>query len=304
MQKKIIILGVTGSIGKSTLQVVKKHRDKFIIVAASAHSNEQELISVSKDFNIPVLVLSGRKAKSPIINYSGKDSIINMLMETEADIVVNGVAGADGLLPSIVSLQTGKDLALANKETIVMAGKLIMQLAEDSGRKIIPVDSEHSAIFHLLQNRNINSVNEIILTASGGPFRLTPLENFSKITLEDALQHPTWDMGKKITVDSATMANKGLEIIEAHVLFSFPGEKIKVLIHPESIVHSLIRSTDASMYAQISNPDMKVPIANALFYPLLADSPFGKLNLAEKSLNFFEAYKIIVKLKLKANTTQ
>ncbi len=289
MRKKIIILGVTGSIGQGTLDVIRKNGSKFNIIAASAHFNEQKLISISKEFNIPFLALSGRKSNNSIIKFSGKNSILHMLEETEADIVLNGIAGAEGLPPSIVSLKSGKDLALANKETIVMAGRLIMKLAKDSGRKILPVDSEHSAIFNLLENRNINSVKEIILTASGGPFRLTDLSDFSKITLEDALQHPTWDMGRKITIDSATMANKGLEIIEAHGLFSFPGEKIKVLIHPESRVHSLIRLSDASMYAQISNPDMKIPIANALFYPSLINSTFGELNLAGKSLNFFEA---------------
>ncbi len=289
MHKKIIILGATGSIGQGVLEVIRKNSDKFDIVAASAHFNDQKLMNISREFNIPFLVLSGRETNNPLINYSGRDSILQMLKETEADIVINGIAGAEGLTPSIVALKTGKDLALANKETIVMAGSLIMQLAKDLGRKIIPVDSEHSAIFYLLENRNINSVKEIILTASGGPFRLTPLKDFPKITLEDALKHPTWDMGKKITIDSATMANKGLEVIEAHILFSFPGKNIKVLIHPESRVHSLIRCSDASMYAQISNPDMKIPIGNALFYPSFIDSPFGELNLAGKSLNFFEA---------------
>lgn len=289
MKKKIIILGATGSIGKGTLEVVRTNKDKFEITAISAHNNEKELISISREFNVPVLVISGRNTRNPAINYSGIMSIINMLNNTEADIVVNGIAGSDGLMPSVVSLQSGKDLALANKETIVMAGKLIMNLAQSLQKKILPVDSEHSAIFHLLENRNMNSVKEIILTASGGPFRQTPIQDFSNITLEDALKHPTWNMGKKITIDSATMANKGLEVIEAHELFSIPGDKIKVLIHPESRVHSLIRTNDSSMFAQISNPDMKVPIGNALFYPELMKSSFGDLNLSDKSLTFFEA---------------
>ncbi|MCK5153783.1 MAG: 1-deoxy-D-xylulose-5-phosphate reductoisomerase [Spirochaetales bacterium] len=289
MKKQIIILGATGSIGKETLEVVRQNRDKFKIVAISAHNNENGLITISKEFNIPVLVLSGKDTNNSKINFSGNMSIINMLNNTDADIVVNGIAGSDGLMPSVTALQSGKDLALANKETIVMAGKLIMNLAAGLQKKIIPVDSEHSAIFHLLENRNLNTVKEIILTASGGPFRETDLNDFTKITLNDALKHPTWDMGKKITIDSATMANKGLEVIEAHGLFSLSGDRIKVLIHPESRVHSLIRTTDASMFAQISNPDMKTPIGNALFYPELMSSSFGDLNLANSSLTFFEA---------------
>lgn len=289
MQKNIIILGATGSIGKGTLDVIEENSDKFKIVAITAHNNTEKLIEISNKFNVPILVISGRKSKNPLIQYSGKNSILKMLENTEADIVVNGIAGSEGLMPSVLTLKSGKNLALANKETIVMAGKLIMNLALKYRKKILPVDSEHSAIFHLLENRNMNTVKEIILTASGGPFRQIPLNEFSNITLKDALKHPTWEMGKKITIDSATMANKGLEVIEAHGLFSLSGDKIKVLIHPESQVHSLIRTTDASMFAQISNPDMKIPIGNALFYPELMKSTFGDLKLADKTLTFFEA---------------
>ncbi len=288
MRKKIIILGVTGSIGKGTLDVIRENRDIFEISAISAHNSSEALINISNEFD-PILVLSGRDSNDTKITYSGIGSIIKMLENTEADIVVNGIAGSDGLMPSVTSLLSGKNLALANKETIVMAGKLIMNLAGNLGKKIIPVDSEHSAIFHLLENRDPDSVEEIILTASGGPFRLLPLDNFNKITLEDSLKHPTWAMGRKITIDSATMANKGLEVIEAHELFLLPGDKIKVLIHPESRVHSLIRTTDASMFAQISDPDMRIPIGNALFYPQLITSSFGKLDLTDQSLTFFKA---------------
>ena len=289
MRKKIIILGATGSIGKGTLEVVRKNRDKFKIVAISAHTNKEELITISNEFDIPILVLSGIDSDDSRIGYSGTNSVLTMIKNTEADIVVNGIAGSDGLMPSVAALRSGKNLALANKETIVMAGKLIMNLAIDLGKKILPVDSEHSAIFHLLENRDPDSVHEIILTASGGPFRLLPLNEFKDITLQDALKHPTWEMGKKITIDSATMANKGLEVIEAHELFLLPGDKIKVLIHPESRVHSLIRTKDASMFAQISNPDMRIPIGNALFYPELITSSFGELDLADQTLTFFQA---------------
>jgi 1-deoxy-D-xylulose-5-phosphate reductoisomerase len=289
MRKKIIVLGVTGSIGKGALDVIRRNRDIFEICACSAHIKEKKLLEISREFSIPILALSGIDAESEEITYSGENSILKILRTTEADIVVNGIAGSDGLLPSIISLETGKDLALANKETIVMAGDFVLELSKTSGKKIIPVDSEHSAIFHLMENRNISEVKEIILTASGGPFRLTDISDFPNITLNDALKHPTWKMGRKITIDSATMANKGLEVIEAHKLFNIPGNKIKVLIHPESRVHSLIRTIDASMFAQISEPDMKIPIGNALFYPKLMESSFGDFDLTNKSLTFFRA---------------
>ncbi|MCF6334877.1 MAG: 1-deoxy-D-xylulose-5-phosphate reductoisomerase [Spirochaetales bacterium] len=288
MRKKIIILGATGSIGQGTLDVIRQNKNYFEITALSAHLREDDLLLAAEEFGVSNLVLSGIKSENPKINYSGTNSISKMLKETEADIVVNAVAGSDGLIPSVVSLQTGKDLALANKETIVMAGRLILDLAEKMNRKIIPVDSEHSAIFHLLENRDPSTVNEIILTASGGPFRTKPLQEFEGITLEDALKHPTWEMGKKISIDSATMANKGLEVIEAHVLFSINPDRIKVLIHPESRVHSLIRTMDSSMFAQISDPDMRVPIGNALFYPEQFHTAFGSLNLADTNLTFFK----------------
>ncbi|RLD32759.1 MAG: 1-deoxy-D-xylulose-5-phosphate reductoisomerase [Bacteroidetes bacterium] len=289
MKKKIIILGATGSIGKETLEVIRRNKSNFSITAVSAHNNIEKLIDISNEFDVPVLAVSGRKTENNRINFSGLNSIIDMLNNTDADLVVNGIAGAEGLMPSVVSLKSGKNLALANKETIVMAGQLIMNLAESLKKKILPVDSEHSAIFHLLENRKMETVKEIILTASGGPFREMPISNFPNISLKDALKHPTWEMGKKITIDSATMANKGLEVIEAHGLFSLPANKIKVLIHPESRVHSLIRTNDNSMFAQISNPDMKVPIGNALFYPELLTSSFGELDLANTSLTFFDA---------------
>lgn len=287
MRKKIIILGVTGSIGKETLDTIREYPDTFEISAVSAHKNEDYLLKISKEFKIPVLALSGKKPKSSEITYSSRSGIMHMISDTEADIVVNGIAGSAGLLPSVATLRSGKDLALANKETIVMAGKLIMNLAEEHSSKVIPVDSEHSAIFTLLESIGRNNVSEIILTASGGPFRTTPLDQFDDITLEDALKHPTWKMGKKITVDSATMANKGLEVIEAHKLFNMPADKITVLIHPESRIHSLIRTNDMCMYAQISKPDMRGPIGSALFYPKPMTSSFGNLDLTDQSLTFF-----------------
>jgi 1-deoxy-D-xylulose-5-phosphate reductoisomerase len=202
------------------------------------------------------------------------------IVQSGADIAVNGIAGSAGLLPSVFALEEGIDLALANKETIVMAGALIRTLAEKTGCKILPVDSEHSAVFHLLTHFPREAVHSIILTASGGPFRTLDAEKFSEIRAEDALKHPTWTMGKKITVDSATLANKGLEVIEARYLFDMPPEKIRVVVHPQSIVHSLIRTVDGVLYAQMSKPDMRHPILNALFWPETTENSLELLDLA------------------------
>lgn len=214
-----------------------------------------------------------------------------MIRETEADIVLNGIAGADGLMPSVTVLESGKDLALANKESIVMAGDLIKRIARDNGRIIIPVDSEHSALFQLLKDRPREHVVEVVLTASGGAFRETPLEELQYVTVKQALVHPTWSMGMKITIDSATMANKGLEVIETHHLFDIGIEKIRVLLHPQSYVHSLIRTKEGSLYAQISRPDMRMPIQNALSYPELYNSYIDPFDLIGKSLDFNEVDK-------------
>jgi len=189
-------------------------------------------------------------------------------------------------MPSVWSLQRGFDLALANKETIVMAGPLIRSVANRKGVRILPVDSEHSALFQLLQREKSSDIEKILITASGGPFLDTPLDQFPYLTLKDALKHPTWNMGPKITIDSATMGNKGLEVIEAHYLFDMSPQQISVLIHPQSCIHSLIKTIEGSYYAQISHPDMRIPIQNALTYPQLAESPFGELDLADTEFTF------------------
>lgn len=289
--KKIIVLGATGSIGKNTLSVVRNNKEQFIITGLSAHTHEKALLEAAGEFGVRNLVLTGIKPVSGKIQYSGSNGLLKMIQETDADIVVNGIAGSSGLLPSVTTLHCGKHLALANKETIVMAGRLIKALALKNNRMILPVDSEHSAVFQLLQGKNISEITEIILTASGGPFREKPIDEFTTITLEDTLKHPTWSMGKKISIDSATMANKGLEVIEAHGLFEMEHSKIKVLIHPESRVHSLIRMVNGEMYAQISKPDMRIPIQNALTYPYIKHSPFGYLDLANSSLSFYNPGK-------------
>ena len=296
-RKKVIILGCTGSIGLNTIDIVRAMPESFEIAALTANTKEKELISLADEFKVRNLALTGKTPESDRIKYHGKDSITHLIQETDADIVVNGVAGSEGLKPSITSLETGKDLALANKETIVMAGGLINSLAEKYSGTIIPVDSEHSAIFHLIRGQKKEHVRGIVITASGGAFRDLKKEDLEKVKLEDALKHPNWSMGNKITIDSASMANKGLEVIEAHQLFHVGLDNIKVLIHPQSMVHSLIRTNEGSLYAQISKPDMRIPIQNALTYPDLGPSLYGSLDLDNISLDFkkpdFDKYRML-----------
>jgi 1-deoxy-D-xylulose-5-phosphate reductoisomerase len=288
--KKIIVLGATGSIGKGACEVIAAHPDRFSLVAASAHSDAEGLSRVAREFGLSRVCLSGAAAPLDGFDFSaaGSAGLERLVRETEADIVLNAVAGAAGLFPSAWALDSGKDLALANKETMVAAGELVKDLAKKRGRRILPVDSEHSAVFQLINQIGADKVDEIILTASGGPFRDWPLDRFAGISLADALRHPNWSMGKKITVDSASMANKGLEVLEALELFPLGLGAIKVLIHRESKVHSLVRSRDGSLYAQLSEPDMRLPIQNALSWPGQLESPYGRLDLAGLSLSFEE----------------
>ena len=283
MGKKIAVLGATGSIGKNTLDVVR--RGDFETVLLSAHTGRDSLINLKKEFPNALLVLSGTENSPPPVDYSGRQGLLEAIKKCGADIVVNGIAGAGGLEPSIAALSAGCRLALANKETIVMAGPLIFDLERKNNAKIIPVDSEHSAIFNLMEAHGKENIDEIILTASGGPFRNYKKERLEKVTLNEALAHPTWNMGPKITVDSATLANKGLEVIEASLLFGFPPEKIKVLIHKQSVVHSLIRLKNGMVYAQLSRPDMRFPIANALYWPDMAPA-FDNPGFEGLSLDF------------------
>ena len=284
--KRIILLGATGSIGSSTIDVVRAHPKRFSFAALSAHTDIENLDRLATEFKVGVTAVSGSSSPSEGGCFSGDAGLVEMIHTTEADVVVNGIMGAAGLRPSIAALESGKDLALANKESIVMSGQLIRKLASKHGRAIIPVDSEHSALFFLLERMPPNSVEKLILTASGGAFRDLSFEELSDVTVEDALAHPTWDMGAKITVDSATMANKGLELIEASYLFDVPAADIEVLIHRQSIVHAMLRSVDGSFYAQMSRPDMRIPIQHALSYPDEIPSPFGRFQLEGKTLTF------------------
>jgi 1-deoxy-D-xylulose-5-phosphate reductoisomerase len=286
---RIIILGATGSIGTSSFEVLRnlnKKGERFRIVGLSCLSNTEELLRRAGEFGVDSLAASDPGVQRPEIRWSGEDAVLHLIEETEADIVINGIAGSPGLMPSLRALERGMDLALANKETVVMAGPIMFETARRTGASVIPVDSEHSALFHLLDGRKREQVRRLIITASGGAFRQTPLEEFPRLGVADALAHPTWDMGAKITIDSASMANKGLEVIEAHRLFDMGADEISVVIHPQSTVHSFIETVDGSLYAQLSAPDMKIPIQNALTYPELSDSPFGGLSFDELQLSF------------------
>ena len=273
MQKKrIVLLGATGSIGKSTIEVVKKHSDKFQIVLASAHNNYKNLLKLADELKISKLAITNKKLAQKISSdrkiFYGEKNLLKALKNLDYDILLNAVSGSAGLKYTVAGLQSKHDIALANKESLVMAGKIIMKLASKNSCKLIPVDSEHSAIMQCLIGNSISSqVRKIVLTASGGPFQNWDLADFDKITLEDTLKHPTWKMGSKITIDSATMANKGLEVIEAHHLFDLKFEQIEVVIHQQSIIHSMVEFIDGSILSQMSYPDMKIPIQFALSYP-------------------------------------
>ena len=292
MKKRVSVLGASGSIGKSTLDILRNERERFEPVLFSANKNKNELIALKKEFPHAITALSADEESdhgglaAPGIDFFGKQGLLKAIKTAGADISVNGISGAAGLEPSAAVLQAGSDLALANKETVVMAGQLIFALARENNVRIIPVDSEHSAVFKLIEAHGKEKVSEIILTASGGPFRNYSYEQLKNVTPEEALSHPTWNMGPKITVDSATMANKGLEVIEAAALFGFPPEKIKVTIHPQSIVHSLVRLANGAVYAQMSYPDMKMPIHDALCWPETEKSSYGRLDFDSLHLTF------------------
>ncbi len=286
--RKIAILGSTGSIGRSTLDVVRFLPGKLEVVALAAHRSCDELIRQAQEFQ-PKWVVASDVAAARDCNWSGlprgtellvgSQAIERIVQSPEVDVVVAAVVGSAGLTGTWAALEAGKTVALANKETLVMAGPQVMRLAAERGAKILPVDSEHSAVFQLWERRA--NLRRIILTASGGPFRNWTRNEMERATVEDALAHPTWRMGKKITVDSATMMNKALEIIEARWLFDLPPEQIDVVIHPQSIVHSLVEFADASVLAQMSPPDMKLPIQYALTWPDRCESPARKLDLTE-----------------------
>jgi 1-deoxy-D-xylulose-5-phosphate reductoisomerase len=269
-KKRIALLGATGSIGKSALDILRRGKADFDTVLLSAHRDGKGLCSLGREFPAARLALSGPGGGAGAetgIAYYGREGLLEAIAASGADLVINGIAGAAGLEPSLAALEAGADLALANKETLVMAGPLVFARAAEKKARIVPVDSEHSAIFNLLNAHGAENLEEILLTASGGPFRGYTPEQLKEVRPGDALAHPTWKMGPKITIDSATLGNKGLEVIEAVQLFRIPPEKIQVLIHPQSVIHSMIRLKNGAVYAQLSRPDMRLPIQDALYWP-------------------------------------
>jgi 1-deoxy-D-xylulose-5-phosphate reductoisomerase len=293
MRKRIAVLGITGSIGKSTIEIVKYHPESFEIVFATAHRDYEGLYSIAKELNINKIAIANEFMRfnhnDELINfYQGQDEIIKLIKNENYDILINAVSGSAGLPYTIATLEANKNLALANKESLVMAGHLINELLSKSASKIIPVDSEHSAIFQVLQGHSNEEVKLLHITASGGSFRQLPLEEFGKITIKQALNHPTWSMGTKVTLDSATMMNKGLEVIEAHWLFNLSYNKIKAVIHPQSVIHSLVEFVDGSILAQMSKPTMELPILFALTYPIHYPSNKIQTSLIELAALTFE----------------
>jgi len=283
--KNVVILGSTGSIGKNALEVLSNFTDRFSVFGLSAHTNINLLKDQIERFKPKMVVITDEKSfQSFPKNYEteillGVDALKRLCSHPQVDLVINALVGSVGLLPSLEALDSGKNLATANKESLVMAGELLIRKAKEKGVEILPIDSEHSAIQQCLLSGKKGEVRNLILTASGGPFLSKSKTELKDITVKEALSHPTWEMGKKITVDSATLMNKGLEVIEAHWLFEIPPDQIKVLIHPQSIVHSMVEFVDGSIIAQMSVPDMKLPIQYALFYPQRAFSNNTSLDL-------------------------
>ncbi|MDQ6891052.1 MAG: 1-deoxy-D-xylulose-5-phosphate reductoisomerase [Acidobacteriota bacterium] len=297
--KKVAVLGSTGSIGRSALEVISAFPDRFRAVALAAGRSVERLADQVSAHRPELVSLSGPeeaarlKALLPVGSrvriVHGTEGLDEVASLPSADIVIGGLVGALGLRSAYAAVRAGKRLALANKETLVVAGELILREAEQSGAEIVPVDSEHSAIHQAMRCGSASEVDRIVLTASGGPFRERDLATFDSITVEDALAHPTWKMGPKITIDSATMMNKGLEIIEAHFLFGLAPDRIQVLIHPQSVIHSFVQFADGSLIAQLAKNDMKFPIVYAMTFPQRLRNDFGKLDLvAVKKLEFFE----------------
>jgi len=270
--KKLVLLGATGSIGESTLRVIRKHPDKLKLIGVSAYQNAEKLASIAHEFDVGMVHLAQTpdvRPELPSVStfLTGENSLLELASWDEADIVLIAVVGAAGLAPTLTALEAGKDVVLANKESLVVGGQLVVETARRTGARILPADSEHNAVFQCLAGQPDKVLDSLALTASGGPFRDWPISQLNEVTKEEALQHPNWVMGPKITVDSATMANKGLELIEAKWLFGLPPEKMHVLIHPPSIVHAIVRFNDGCSLAQLSPPCMTFALQNALLFP-------------------------------------
>jgi len=297
MHKRLAILGSTGSIGTQTLGIVARYPDLFTVAVLAAGNNAELLLEQARIFR-PARVVIGNEAFYSVVRdglsglgievLAGRKAFEEVVSSDGVDTVVAAMVGFAGLRPTAAAVKAGREVALANKETLVVAGEMITNTATASGCKLLPVDSEHSAIMQCLNGEPQSSVEKIILTASGGPFRSTPADRLAKVTPLEALRHPNWSMGSKITIDSATLMNKGLEVIEAHWLFGTPGEKIDVLVHPQSIIHSMVQFTDGSIKAQLGVPDMRLPIIYALTYPERVITELPRPSLAEIGTLTFE----------------
>ena len=286
-KKKIVVLGSTGSIGVNALHCLENLPENFKIVGLSTHQNVELLLKQAAQFKPAAVAVSGRaftdseKKELESLNirfFDGSSALLHLVREIELDLLVNAVVGAAGFIPTLEALEKGADIALANKETLVIGGHLVMAKVKEKAVQLLPIDSEHSAIFQSLMGENHKDIEEILLTASGGPFRNLPKSEFKNISLDQALAHPNWSMGQKITIDSATMMNKGLEVIEARWLFDVPVDCIRVVIHPQSIIHSMVCFCDGSIKAQLGLPDMRIPIQLALTYPRRFPSAFPRID--------------------------
>jgi 1-deoxy-D-xylulose-5-phosphate reductoisomerase len=297
MTKKVAILGSTGSIGTQALEVIRKFPDYFSVEVLTAMSQYNLLIQQAIEFNPNAVVIGNEKYYKKVEEalhpfgikvFAGQDSLSQIVTMDDIDLVLSALVGFSGLKPTLSAIEAGKHIALANKETLVVAGELVMRIAAEKQVAILPVDSEHSAIFQCLQGESINPIEKIYLTASGGPFRGMGKNELEKVTKKEALKHPNWKMGCKITIDSATLMNKGLEVIEARWLFHLKPSQIEVVVHPQSIIHSIVQFTDGSMKAQMGLPDMRLPIQYALSFPERWKSDFPRLNFADYSMLSFE----------------
>ncbi len=295
--RSLTILGSTGSIGLSTLDVVRQHPEKFSVSCLAAGQDVTALAEQIKEFMPDAVSVkdaeSAKKLEALLEDYKpeilyGVEGASTIAAADGSDMVISAIVGAAGLVPTVNAIKAGKHIALANKETLVVAGQLVSDLVKKHNVRLLPVDSEHSAIFQSLEGHRTEDVERIILTASGGPFRNTAAEELKNVRLEQALKHPQWSMGAKITIDSATMMNKGLEVIEAHWLFNMPAEKIGVVVHPQSIIHSMVEYIDGCVIAQLGSPDMRAPIAYALSYPERCESGIQKLDLIKIGTLTFE----------------
>lgn len=298
MKKQICILGSTGSIGTQALDVIEQHADLYEVYCLTANNRYEELAAQARKFKPAAVVIANESLYEPLCRllddcpevkvYAGKAALDEIVQAEPIDMVLTALVGFAGLSPTIQAIKAHKKVCLANKETLVVAGELICKLAQQYHVPILPVDSEHSAIFQSLVGEDDNEIEKILLTASGGPFRTFTLEQMKDVTAADALKHPTWEMGAKITIDSATMMNKGFEVIEAKWLFGVPAEKIQVLIHPQSIVHSAVQFVDGGVKAQLGVPDMRLPIQYAFSFPKRLHLDGARLDLFKQPLEFFE----------------